>query len=44
MSNQTYLNITNEQLLLINILNTIYNDNLRQINLEACAKRKLFSY
>jgi len=32
MSNQTYLNITNEQLLLINILNTIYNDNLRQIN------------
>jgi hypothetical protein len=32
MSNQSYLNITNEQLLLINILNTIYNDNLRQIN------------
>jgi hypothetical protein len=32
MSNQTYLNITNEQLVLINILNTIYNDNLRQIN------------
>jgi len=32
MNNQSHLNITNEQLLLINILNTIYNDNLRQIN------------
>ena len=26
------LNIPNEQLLLINILNTMYNDNMRQIN------------
>jgi hypothetical protein len=32
MNNQSQLNIPNEQLLLINILNTIYNDNLRQIN------------
>jgi hypothetical protein len=32
MDNQSHLNIPNEQLLLINILNTIYNDNLRQIN------------
>jgi hypothetical protein len=31
MNNQS-LNIPNEQLLLIDILNTIYNDNLRQIN------------
>jgi hypothetical protein len=31
MNNQP-LNIPNEQLLLIDILNTIYNDNLRQIN------------
>lgn len=29
---QLNLNITNDQLLLINILNTMYNDNLRQIN------------
>ena len=28
----TNLNINNDQLLLINILNTMYNDNLRQIN------------
>ena len=32
MSSQSQLNLPNEQLLLINILNTIYNDNLRQIN------------
>ena len=33
MNNQSsHLNLPNEQLLLINILNTIYNDNLRQIN------------
>jgi hypothetical protein len=34
MSNPSFLNlnITNDQLLLINILNTFYNDNLRQIN------------
>jgi len=31
-SSQLNLNITNDQLLLINILNTMYNDNLRQIN------------
>jgi hypothetical protein len=30
-SNQTNLSIPNEQILLINILNNIYNDNLRQI-------------
>jgi hypothetical protein len=30
--NNTQFGITNEQLLLINILNTMYNDNLRQIN------------
>jgi len=30
--NNSNFNITNEQLLLINILNTMYNDNLRQIN------------
>ena len=30
--NNSELNINNEQLLLINILNTMYNDNLRQIN------------
>jgi hypothetical protein len=29
---QLNLNLTNEQLLLINILNTMYNDNYRQIN------------
>jgi hypothetical protein len=32
MSNNQPYNITNEQLLLINILNRMYNDNLRQIN------------
>ena len=32
MSSQSSLNITNEHLLLINIINTLYNDNLRQIN------------
>jgi hypothetical protein len=34
MSNPSFLNlnITNDQLLLINILNTFYNDNLRQID------------
>lgn len=31
-SNQNNFRISNEQLLLINILNTMYNDNLRQIN------------
>ena len=30
--NQSNLRITNEQVLLMNILNTMYNDNLRQIN------------
>jgi hypothetical protein len=32
MSNNQQYNISNEQLLLINILNGMYNDNLRQIN------------
>ena len=32
MSHNSQYNITNEQLLLINILNGMYNDNLRQIN------------
>jgi len=31
-NSQQFYNITNEQLLLINILNSMYNDNLRQIN------------
>jgi len=31
-NSQQYYNISNEQLLLINILNGMYNDNLRQIN------------
>jgi CHASE3 domain sensor protein len=30
--NNSELNISNEHLLLINILNTMYNDNIRQIN------------
>jgi len=33
MSNNQQYNISNEQLLLINILNGMYNDNLRQINI-----------
>lgn len=32
MNNSTSFRISNEQLLLINILNSMYNDNLRQIN------------
>jgi hypothetical protein len=32
MNNSNTFRISNEQLLLINILNTMYNDNLRQIN------------
>ena len=31
MSHNSQYNITNEQLLLINILNGMYNDNLRQM-------------
>ena len=31
-NNSNTFRISNEQLLLINILNTMYNDNLRQIN------------
>ena len=32
MSHNTHYNITNEQQHLVNILNTMYNDNIRQIN------------
>jgi hypothetical protein len=32
MSRNTHYNITNEQQQLVNILNTMYNDNIRQIN------------
>ena len=31
MSNYSFTNITNEELFLINTLNSIYNNNLRQI-------------
>ena len=41
MSSQSSLNITNEHLLLINILNTLYNDNLRQINSSLQTMREL---
>jgi hypothetical protein len=38
MDNSSTFNIRNDQLLLINILNTMYNDNLQQINNESSSK------